>query len=74
MANRNDVRGEGQQVIPFPYQSPGVNRASRHAVKQLVLSNLISELVATSSLEDMGATDDEIELVRTLAAVVRRRP
>ena len=38
------------------------------------LSNaqLISEREAVSALEDMGATKDEIDLVRGVVAVVRR--
>ena len=61
-------RRPGAQMLPFPIEP----RAARTAVKHLAYAQLISEREAVKTLEDMGATEDEVDLVRGIAAVVRR--
>ena len=57
-------------MLPFAIETG--NRAARTAVQHLSNAQLISEREAVSALEDMGATKDEIDLVRGVVAVVRR--
>ncbi len=49
------------------------NRAARTAVHHLSYAQLISEREAVSALEDMGTSEEEVDLVRGVATVVRRR-
>ncbi|MCZ6630938.1 MAG: hypothetical protein O7D28_06285 [Actinobacteria bacterium] len=41
-------------------------------MRHLSYAQLISEREAVSALEDMGASEEEMDLVRVIAAVVRR--
>jgi len=58
-------------MLPFPIEPR--NRTARTAVKHLSYAQLISERESVSALEDMGASKEEIDLVRGITAVVRRR-
>ncbi len=62
-------RRPGAQMLPVEPR----NRAARTAVHHLSNAQLISEREAVSALEDIGATEEEVDLVRGIAAVVRRR-
>ncbi len=62
----------GAKVLPFPIQPRMVNRAAQTAIRTLTLSKLITGREAVRALEDMGAPEEEIDLVRGIAAVVRR--
>jgi hypothetical protein len=57
-------------MLPLPIEPR--NRAARTAVHHLSNAQLISEREAVSALEDMGANEDEIDLVLSITAVVRR--
>jgi hypothetical protein len=63
----------GARVLPFPIQPRIVTRAARVAVRNLTLSELITAREAVRALEDMGAPEEEIDLVRGMAAVMRGR-
>ena len=63
-------RRPGAQMLPFPIEAR--NRAARTAVQHLSYAQLISQREAVS-LEDMGASEEEIDLVLGITAVVRRR-
>ena len=64
-------RRPGVQMLPFPIEPR--NRAARAAVHHLSNAQLISEREAVSALENMGASEEEIDIVRRIAVVVGRR-
>lgn len=67
-------QGLGAQILPFPEPTARrVDTAARRAVRQLIYHNLITEREAVAALQDMGATESEVDLVRGLAAVNRGR-
>ncbi len=57
-------------VLPFPIK-PKLIRFARDAVLRLSLSDLITEREAVEALEDLDASDDEVETVRLIYAVRR---
>jgi hypothetical protein len=63
----------GAQILPFPVQPRIVNRAARNAVTQLLYHSLIGEREAVRVLTELEATDEEIDLIRGVVAVVARR-
>lgn len=50
-----------------------VEREAVRAIRSLVAGGLVTETEAVRTLQDWGASADEVELVRTLAAIRRGR-
>jgi hypothetical protein len=57
---------------PRPAVSIRIDCASADAVAVLAQARLITERVAVATLRDLGCTEEEIDLVRAVYAVVRR--
>lgn len=62
------------RVLAFPTPvSQRVDHAAKAAVRILARAELISESEAVRALDDLGANQDEIDLLRALYALKRGR-
>ena len=66
--------GHGSNVVHLPTPTRiYVDRASRAAIRVLAQAELVTEREAVRSLRELGASAEEVDLVRTIFSVRRHR-
>lgn len=61
-----------EAVIRFPIERR-VNRSARDAITNLARARLVSEQEAVQAVRGLGATDEEIDVLRAIYAARRNR-